>query len=169
MFAPTLDHVAIVGYSLLLVFVASKIMETYKRPMDLVANVLIIVGLASLIKYHYTKLVTKKDESNDAEQKRVRLVAHTTISAFFLLTLTRFSAARFQSYDWFGFIAHTFLIMAVYKDMSQLAGVLLLAAYFGLATYNTFGKGGMELVQLAGRAIMFVFFSASFMQGVHMM
>lgn len=165
-----LNPLAITGYSILLVFVLYKLKDTISNPMDFIANLFIITGLSCLIVYHVNVYKTKKDETNDEKQRQLRLWAHATITAFLVLTLTSLSKAKFMFYDWFALIAHASLFVSVYMKMSQLAGVFLLALYFGFAggrklflKRNIFS---MEALNLVGRALMFVFFSTSFYNGV---
>jgi len=162
----TLNHVAMIGYSCLFLFGAYKLGDTYKRPVDFVANLLLLVGLGALIRYHYVNEMTGKDEINNTEQKNTRLLAHSCIITFFLLTLTAMSAARFQPYDWFGLSGHIVLFITVLKAMSQVVGLGLLALYFAFASYQKVGKGGMEILQLIGRLLMLLFFIAAFAMGL---
>lgn len=161
-----LNLLAITGYALLLVFSLYKLQDTRKRPVDLVANVLLIAGLAALITYHVEKLRKKTDESNDKAQKATRLVAHSTLTAFLVLTLTPLSAAKFRFYDWFALAGHGSLFVSVFAGLSQLFGVGMLAIYFIFATGRKFNQSGMELLQLLGRALLTVFFVTSFVQGI---
>lgn len=161
-----MDHVAVVGYSLLLVFALYKLGDTLSRPVDLVANIALITGLGALIAYHVQKIRTGKDETSDATQKKLRLAAHSTLVAFLLLTLTFLSAAKFRFYDWFALLGHGSLFVAVWKNLSQLLGVGLLALYFLFATGRKFTARGMELLNLIGRALLTLFFVAAFVQGV---
>lgn len=161
-----LDVIAIVGYSLLLVFSLYKLADTVKRPGDLIANILLLIGLSALILYHVKKLREKKDEKNDKSQKSVRLVAHSTLTLFLLFTLSPLSAAVFRFYDWFALAAHSSLFYSVLTGMSQLFGVGMLALYFIFATGRKFNQKGMELLQLFGRTLLTVFFTIAFAQGV---
>jgi hypothetical protein len=158
--------IAIVGYSLLLIFSLYKLADTMKRPADLIANILLIVGLSALIMYHSKKLREKKDENNDKLQQNVRLVAHSTITLFLLFTLSPLSAAAFRFYDWFALAGHTSLFYSVWTGMSQLFGVGMLALYFIFATGRKFNQKGMELFQLFGRTLLTVFFVIAFAVGV---
>lgn len=161
-----LGMIAIVGYTLLLVFSLYKLQDTFKRPVDLAANVLLVVGLSALIMYHVKKLREKKDEDNDKTQKTVRLVAHITLTLFLLLTLSPLSAAAFRFYDWFALAGHSSLFFSVWSGFSQLFGVGMLALYFIFATGRKFNKTGMELLQLYGRTLLTIFFVVVFAQGV---
>lgn len=162
-----LDEIALTGYTLVFIFSLWKLTDTIKRPVDLAANVLLLVGLGSLMTYHYRKLTSKKDEYNDIAQKRVREVAHGSIVAFFLLTLTPMSAANFRFYDWFALVAHVILFMTVMFGMSQLAGVGLLAIYFGFGLRQKIGVEGMEILNTSGRSLLFAFFLIAFGLGVN--
>lgn len=161
-----LDIIAIAGYSMLLAFSVYKLADTLKRPVDLIANVLLVTGLSALIGYHVKKLYEKKDEKNDHVQKTTRLVAHSTLSVFLLLTLSSLSAASFRFYDWFALAGHMTLFASVWSGMSQLFGVGMLALYFVFATGRKFNQTGMELLQLFGRALLLVFFVVAFVQGI---
>lgn len=161
-----LDVIAVVGYLLLLVFSLYKLSGTMKRPADLTANVLLIVGLSALIMYHLKKLREKKDENNDKSQKNTRLVAHSTITLFLLVTLSPLSAASFRFYDWFALAGHSTLFVSVWSGLSQLFGVGMLALYFIFATGRKFDKTGMELLQLFGRTLLTVFFVVAFTLGL---
>lgn len=127
MFTLPLDHIALIGYSLVFAFALYKLSDTFARPVDFLANVLLLTGLGALITYHFRKIKEQKDEVNDIIQKRTREVAHFSIVAFFLLTLTPMSTAVFRFYDVFALIAHAILFITVMYNMSQLAGVGLLA------------------------------------------
>lgn len=160
-----LDHIALVGYSLLFVFAAYKLSDTMRRPVDLFANVLLLTGLGALITYHYRKITLKKDEKADPVQKRVRLVAHSSLVAFLLITLAPVSKSVFRFYDAFALIAHAILFVTVLSGMSQLAGVALLAAYFAFAAFYNLKYGGWDTVQLGGRILLLIFFAVSTLLG----
>ena len=65
-----LDHIAFTGYSFLFAFSLYKLSDTFERPVDFLANVLLLVGLGALIAYHMRNIVYKKDETQDAMQKK---------------------------------------------------------------------------------------------------
>jgi hypothetical protein len=164
-----LDHIALVGYAFIFIFTLYKLKDTVTVPIELTASVLLIVGLGALITYHYRRIQTGKDENNDINQKNVRLLAHTTISAFFLLTLAPISKATFQFYDSFGLAGHLYLLNAVFQNISQLPGVALLAAYFffaGIRKGMLGSKIGMETFTLVGRLLLLVYFTVSTINGV---
>lgn len=163
-----LDHSAIVGYSLILLFSLIQLPTTFKNPIDFVANILLLVGLTALIVYHVRKVDTKKDETDSEVQKYTRVVAHSSLVAFLLLTLSSLSKSKFRFYDGFALLAHTILLITVLNGMNQIAGVGLLALYFLFASFNTatVTKGGSEVILLIGRIVMLVFFSISFVQGI---
>jgi len=153
------DYVALFGYLSLFLFFGYKLFDTYSRPVDLVANLALLTGLAALITYHYRKISEEIDEHNSEAQKQTRLVAHTTIAAFFLLTLTSFSKATYRFYDNFGLLGHVFLIWAVATGNLQLVGLVLLALYFFFATYRkTQVRAGAETLNLIGRVLLTIFF-----------
>lgn len=161
-----LDMIALVGYSLLWVFSVYKLADTMKRPADLIANILLIIGLSALIIFYVKKIRENKNETNDKDQKKVRLVAHSTITLFLLLTLSPLSAAAFRFYDWFALAGHSTLFLSVWSGLSQLFGVGMLALYFIFATGRKFNQSGMELLQLFGRTLLSVFFVFAFLEGV---
>ena len=162
-----LDYIALFGYLALFAFFAFKLTDTYKRPVDLVANISLVVGLGALITYHYRKITEDIDEITDDSQKTTRLVAHSTIAVFFLLTLTEFSNAVYRFYDNFGLFGHVFLLWAVATGNPQLAGVILLALYFFFATYRkTQVNAGAETVNLAGRVLLTIFFVTASVIGI---
>lgn len=164
-----LDQIALFGYSLLFVFSVYKLSDTFKRPLDLFSNVLLLVGLLSLMVYHYRKIRTGKDEKTDASQKQVRLVAHTSITAFFLMTLAPFTKSVFRLYDIFGMTAHAYLILAVARNITQIFGVGALAAYFAFASFQSakrFSFNSVELLNAVGRFALLIFFTVSFFQGL---
>lgn len=160
-----LDIIAVVGYSLLLAFSLYKLTDTIKRPVDFFANILLVIGLSALITYHANKLYKEKDETNDDLQKNVRLVAHSTITVFLLITLSPLSTASFSFYDWFALAGHSSLFVSVWTGITQLFGVGMLALYFIFATGRKFNQKGMELLQLFGRGLLTVFFVIAFVQG----
>jgi hypothetical protein len=160
-----LDHIAVVGYSLLLTFAAYKLVDTIRRPVDFTANLLLIVGLTALIAYHARMLRNKKDIDQDPMQKKLRLLAHSTLTTFLLLTLSPFSTARFQFYDWFALAGHSSLFYSVAKQTNQLVGIGMLTLYFFFATDRKKGMRGMELLNLLGRALLLLFFFVSFIFG----
>lgn len=161
-----LDHIATAGYLTLFTFAAYKLQDTRKRPVDLVGNVLLLTGLGSLAYYHINKIRTQKDEKNDLRQKKVRMLAHASLTLFLMLTLMPMSAAVFRFYDSFALIAHAYLYFAVSFGAPQLAGVGLLMLYFVFATYQKTRVGGMEILQLVGRSLLLVFFIVSFAKGI---
>jgi hypothetical protein len=161
-----LGMIAIVGYSLLLVFSIYKLADTMKRPIDFIANILLLIGLTALIVYHVRKLREMKDEKNDISQKNVRLIAHSTLTTFLLFTLSPLSAASFRFYDWFALAGHSTLFVSVWTGMTQLFGVGMLALYFLFATGRKFNQTGMEILQLFGRALLSVFFAIVFVTSV---
>ena len=153
------NYLAAIGYYLLLAFSVYKLSDTVKRPVDLLANVLLIIGLFSLIAYHIRYIKTDKDEATDKTQRTLRLTAHSTITTFLLLTLTSLSSAKFQFYDWFALVGHSTLLVSVAKQMSQFIGIGALAMYYIFATAQKIGTSGLELLNLIGRAMLMVFFS----------
>ena len=167
-----MNPLAITGYSILLTFVLYKLKDTISNPADFLANILIIAGLVSLIAYHVKVYKTHKDETNDATQRQLRLMAHATITSFLVITLSPLSNAKFMFYDWFALVGHSSLFVSVLAGLSQMFGILLLALYFGFAgARKVFLKKdllSMEALNLVGRTLMFVFFSAAFYKGVNM-
>jgi len=164
-----LDHIALVGYTLLFAFSLYKIRDTFSRPLDLIANVLLLIGLGSLMFYHYNRIKThgEKDETNDAQQKQVRQMAHVSIMTFFLITLLPISKSTFQLYDGFGLIAHSYLAYAVTVGANQLLGVGFLAIYFFLASYRkaVTKNLGADTLTLVGRLLLLFYFTVSFGTG----
>lgn len=153
------DYVALFGYLSLFVFFGYKLSDTFKRPVDLIANISLLAGLAALIVYHYRKIMEKIDEKNNQSQKQVRIVAHSTIVVFLLLTLTTYSTAVYRFYDNFALLGHAFLLWAVATNNLQLVGLVLLALYFFFATYRKVQvSNGMELWNLIGRTLLTIFY-----------
>ena len=161
-----MNHVAVIGYSALFIFSLTKLRDTVSRPIDLFANILLLTGVGSLIAYHVKLIQTGKDINEDPAQRQLRLTAHSTITAFFLITLTPYSTAHFSLYDWFGLVGHSSLFLFVFKNMSQLFGIGMLALYFTGASIRAGSKQGLELVQFVGRLLMTIFFVVAFVQGV---
>lgn len=164
-----LDHIALIGYTFLFVFTLIKLRDTFNKPIDLVGSVLLLVGLLSLMVYHLRKIRSGKDENNDSNQRKVRLLAHASITLFFVATLLPQATSTFQFYDSFGLTAHAYLLYAVLTRMSQLPGLVLLALYFAAATIRKGMLGrkiGMETLTLIGRLLLLVFFSVSSLNAV---
>lgn len=165
----SLDHVALVGYTLLFAFTLFKLGDTFKNPVDLLGSVLLLTGLMSLMAYHFRKIRSGKDENNDQAQRNVRLVAHTTITLFFLTTLFPIAKGTFQFYDSFALSAHAYLAYAVFNRITQLPGVVLLALYFAAAVIRKGMLGhkiGMEFLTFAGRLLLLFYFSVSSINGL---
>lgn len=160
----TLDILAIVGYSMLLAFSVYKLNDTISNPVDLVANFLLVMGLTTLIAYHVRSYKLHEDEHNNDMQKKLRLVAHSSLTTFLMLTLTPLSKAVFQTYDWLALVAHASLFVSVATGMTQIIGVGLLALYFVFATGRKIGQTGPEVLNLGGRFIMSMFFIVAFAQ-----
>lgn len=157
-----LDYTAATGYSLLWIYAAAMLQTTGTKPLDLLQTVLLLVGLGALIVYHTKKIATKRDEFTSKGQKDTRLVAHSTLTYFFLLTLIPASMAVFQFYDIFGLTAHAFLTYAVATGASQLPGVLLLATYYTVITiHKAIQSKSKMLAQLIGSALLMVYFVLS--------
>jgi len=162
-----LDYIALFGYLVLFAFFAFKLTDTYKRPVDLIANISLVVGLGALITYYYRKITEEIDETTNEAQKTTRLMAHSTIVAFFLLTLTTYSNAVYRFYDNFGLFGHVFLLWAVATGNPQLAGVILLALYFFFATYRkTQVPGGAETLNMSGRVLLTIFYVSASVIGI---
>jgi hypothetical protein len=163
----TLDYVALVGYASVFAFSLYNLSNTFGNPVDLVGNVLLLVGLGGLIFFHHRKIQTGNDVDNDPTQKKARIVAHTCITAFFLITLVPMSKAVYRFYDNFGLAAHAFLAYAVYFGEPQLLGVALLAFYFMFATYRKTQVSGMnmESLNLVGRFLLLTYFVTSLSMG----
>lgn len=166
MSAVTQDHIAISGYSILFVFTLMQLVDTYKRPVDLIANLLLLTGLGSLISYHFIRITTGHDETNDSKQLVTRQLAHTALVGFFLLTLLPQSRSKFQNYDYAGLAAHMFLLYAVTAGKSQVPGAALLFIYFIFASYRSCTKSGPEVIQLVGRLLMVSYFGDSLIGAV---
>lgn len=163
-----LDYVAITGYSLIMIFSIMQFSWTTQNKYDLTANILLLVGLGSLITYHIYKIKQNKDESNSKFQKSVRTIAHASLVVFLILTMLPNSMSIFRFYDCIALVAHAILLIAVLTQMSQLAGVGLLAVYFLFASFQTayVNKSTDDFVLLFGRVLMLMFFSATFIEGV---
>jgi len=161
-----MNHVAVVGYSALFAFSVTKLKDTVRNSLDFFANLLLLTGLLSLIIYHIKLIQTGKDIDQDTMQRNLRLTAHSTLTTFFLITLTPYSTSRFSSYDWFGLAGHASLFVFVLKNMSQIFGVGMLALYFIGATLRAGSKRGLELLQFFGRMLMTIFFVVAFINGV---
>ena len=162
-----LDYIALFGYLSLFLFFAYKLVDTYKRPVDLIANLALLTGLGSLVTFHYRKIKDDIDEKNSDSQKRTRLVGHSSIAIFFLLTLTSLSKATYRFYDNFGLLGHIFLLWAVATGNAQLTGIVLLALYYFFATYRkTQVETGAETLNLIGRLLLTLFFVAASIIGI---
>jgi hypothetical protein len=163
-----LDQIAIAGYSLLFAFAAYKLADTIAHPVDLLANILLLIGLFCLIFYHAYALKTKKDETDDVLQKKVRIVAHTSMSAFFLMTLAPATVSVFQFYDVFGLVAHMYLLFAVAMKKSKLFGLFLLMMYFAVASFRSaqrFSINRVEILNALGRFVLLMFFTVAVING----
>jgi len=156
----TLNYDALIGYSLLALFAIYNFRNTARNSSDLLANLVLIVGLVSLISYHYFVATKQWDEKNNKQQRKTRLLAHASISLFFLMTLLH-TSGTFQYYDWFGLSAHIVLFFTVLANVSQQLGAGLLAIYFPLATIRK-AKVTMvspaESIQFLGRLLMSIYF-----------
>jgi hypothetical protein len=153
------DYVALFGYLSLFLFFAYKLFDTYKRPVDLIANIALLTGLGSLITFHYRKINDNIDEKNNESQKTARLIGHSSIAIFFLLTLTSLSNATYRFYDNFGLLGHLFLLWAIATGNAQLIGLALLALYYFFGTYRkTQVKTGAETLNLIGRVLLTIYF-----------
>ena len=153
------DYIAFIGYLALFTFFAYKLLDTYTRPVDLIANVSLLVGLGSLITFYYRKITENIDETNNDVQKTTRIVAYSTIVAFFLLTLTPYSQATYRFYDNFGLFGHAFLLWAITTSNPQLAGYVLLALYFFFGSYRKVQtETGTETINLTGRVLLTIYF-----------
>lgn len=161
-----MNHVAVVGYSALFIFSLTKLRDTINSPIDLFANLLLLTGIGALIAYHVKLIQSGKDINEDPVQRQLRLIAHSTITAFFLITLTPYSMSNFRFYDWFGLLGHSTLFVSVFKNMSQLFGVGMLALYFTGASIRAGSKEGLEILQFVGRLLMTIYFVVAFVQGV---
>jgi hypothetical protein len=161
-----MNHVAVAGYSALFAFSVTKLKDTVRNSLDFFANLLLLTGLLSLIIYHVKLIQTGHDIDADPVQRNLRLTAHSTLTTFFLITLTPYSSSRFSPYDWFGLAGHASLFVFVLKNMSQFFGVGMLALYFIGATMRSGSKGGLEMLQFFGRVLMTIFFVVAFVQGV---
>lgn len=163
-FTDTLDWIALFGYVLLWAAAAFMSRLTYKRPINLAETIALLVGLGALIFYHARRLSTsyskeKKDETNDQHQFNARLIAHSALVGFFLLSLLTVSFAKFQLYDWFGLAGHAFLGIAVATGLPQLLGLMLLAAYFGLFLMRkAIYLNGMNATQMVAAVLLTFFF-----------
>jgi|Laugresbdmm110sd_1035091.scaffolds.fasta_scaffold05877_3 uncharacterized membrane protein len=160
--------IAIVGYTLILTFSLYKLADTASRPIDLLANVLLLGGLSALIVYHARLIKTHRTEEVDATQKTLRLVAHSTLVTFLLLTLSPYSLANFQYYDMFALAGHSSLLASVALNMSQLFGIGMLALYFMIASAQSYKNSRFELINFVGRALLLVFFVSAFTQGIRL-
>lgn len=163
-----LDYVAVTGYSLLFIFALLQFPWTSKNKFDLVANVLLLVGFTALIAYHIYKIKEGKDETTSKFQKTIRVIAHSSLVGFLVLTVIPQSNSVFRFYDGFALAAHVILLIAVLAQMNQLAGVGLLAIYFLFASFQTayVNKSTEDFLLLFGRVLMLMFFSAAFVEGV---
>lgn len=156
-----LDIVAIAGYMILNVFAIYMLSYTYTRKVDVFANLLLVTGFTALLVYHFVSVTKKVDETKTEAQRRTRLIAHSTIVGFFLLTLLSVSQANFQYYDWFGLLGHLTLFVSVFARMSQVLGIAFLAIYYPLAAIQKLGvfqKNMAEILQFVGRILLSVFF-----------
>lgn len=153
------DYVALIGFTTLCIFYTYKLTHTYTRPVDLVANISLIIGLASFPVYYYRKITQKIDEKNNTGQKYTRIVGHFGIILYFLLTLTSYSNAIYNFYDNFGILGNVFLLWAVSTNNLQLVGNVLFALYFFFATYRkTQVQTGAETINLVGRVLLTLYF-----------
>lgn len=168
-----LDYVAVFGYSFVFAFGLYKLSDTYNNPLDLFGNILLLTGLGALIAYHARKIQTRDgaraDVDNDVVQKRLRIVAHSCITVFFIMTLQHMSKAVYRFYDNFALAGHLFLLYAVITNQPQLLGVVLLAMYFVFATYRKTQVTGlnMESLNLLGRILLLIYFVTSSTVGVY--
>ena len=162
----SMNHVAVVGYSALFIFSLTKLQYTMNSPVDLFANLLLLTGLGALIAYHVKLIQTGKDINEDPVQRQLRLLAHSTLTVFLLLTLTPYTFSTFRFYDWFALLGHSSLFVSVLRNMSQLFGVGMLALYFAAASIRAGSKQGLEMLQAVGRLLMTIFFVTAFLQGV---
>lgn len=166
MTALPLDHIALIGYSILFVFSALQLTRTAAAPVDLIANLMLLIGLGSLISYHYTRIRTGLDETNDVSQRTTRQAAHASIVAFFLLTLLPASTSAFQPYDVFALFSHAYLLYAVTAGAGQLLGAAGLFVYFVMASCRSSTKNGQEIIQLLGRILLTLYFGVGTYTGV---
>lgn len=150
-----LDHLALVGYTTLCLYSLYNFAWTHTYIVAFIGNVLIVVGLLALMKYHYTKIRTGKDLP-DPEQKKTRLIAHSSISAFFLLTLAPASHAVFRLYDFFGLAGHIYLNYSTYANATEYIGYILLTLYFAFALVQSTKNYRLDTL---GRFLLLLFFS----------
>lgn len=157
-----MDYAAFSGYSAIFAFSLYKLQDTFNNAIDLLGNVLLIMGLAALIRFHYVKITTGKNVDTDKNQKNTRLIAHFCVASFFLTTLAPSSGSTYRLYDNFGLLGHLFLLYAVFTGQRQLVGVILLAFYFIGATYRktqVMGSGlNPENLNLLGRVLLLTYF-----------
>lgn len=132
-----IDHIAVIGYTSLFIFVISQIIENIQPNTDFIMNIILAVGLLSLIVYHIRKIKDNIDETSSKQQRVLRILAHSSIALSLLLTIYPSKNSTFKPYEGIALVAHIILLVTVLNGMNQIIGVALLAMFFVTASYDS--------------------------------
>lgn len=161
------EPVAVVAWAFLFVFAATRLPANLGRPVDLFANLLLLLACGALGLYSYRRASRSAAPATappsaaaqpapPATRTDTRLlqIGYAGLVGFFLLTLTQLSAAMFRFYDAFGLFGAMFMLFAASTGIPRTAGYLLLALYFLFGAYQKTTVQGAEILQLIGRSML---------------
>lgn len=165
------EPVAVVAWAFLFVFAATRLPANLGRPVDLFANLLLLMACGVLGLYSYRRAsrsaapaapptaaqpAAPPAAAPPATRTDTRLlqIGYAGLVGFFLLTLTQLSAAMFRFYDAFGLFGAMFMLFAASTGIPRTAGYLLLALYFLFGAYQKTTVQGAEILQLIGRSML---------------
>jgi hypothetical protein len=153
-----LDYFALSGYSFLFIFALLKLFENITNIFNFTANISLLGGLFCIILYYFNKITYKTDYKTNKRQKNLRLIGHSLIGLFFLLTIMPYTTSNYQYYDTFALLGHIYFVYAISQSQSELFGIFALAFYYTLATYQNRNKADFVILQLFGRLLLSIFY-----------
>ena len=154
-----LYFLGLIGYTCVFLVNLVTFFLSRRAPIDILANIIFLIGLAALVLYYYQMTFHGITEENHRRLKKLRITAHSTIALFFLLILLPFSKSAFKYFYTFGLLGHLLFLFEVITKNDQLLGELMIALFFICMTHQNIQH---SVVKTIGPLLLSIYFIIAF-------
>ena len=137
-----------IGYGCLLILALQKFFINYGKHLyaNMTKNFALVVSSLFLSFYYYKQAIYNLDNTNDINQKKIKIIGHAAYVINILLSLHPQITSKFKIFDLFGILGHSFLVYStqytlIYNSI-YILGIIFLIIYFSykLIYHSIFGN-----------------------------
>jgi hypothetical protein len=133
-----------IGYGTLLFLALQKFFNNYEKHLyaNMVKNFALVIASLFLLIYYYKQAIYNLDDTNEINQRNIKILGHTFYIINILLSLHPQISTALKIFDLFGILGHSCLVYSAYYYSNHMLGIIFLIIYFlyKLIYYSTFSN-----------------------------